>query len=197
MWLPTFPFNSLLLLPVLIQVTLSLHTHLQQALDSVTGLAVNNSQIQPGLLGMLTAPRRWIKSWLRTITVEQSAETVLPVTDWQTMPLSYSLRDFDLTRVISIFMNPVLYHSLLLHMELPSLKWKWIQNITSSEKHSQQQMMLYPLCPIIFSAAALNALKIWKIMFSFPVLSRGVGNLPKGWLQCIIWVSHNSSKGQI
>lgn len=92
---------------MLIQVTLSLHTHLQQALDSVTGLAVNNSQIQPGLLGMLTAPRRWIKSWLRTITVEQSAETVLPVTDRQTMPLSYSLRDFDLTGVISIFMKHI------------------------------------------------------------------------------------------
>lgn len=131
---------------------------------------------------MLTAPRRWIKCWLRTITVEQSVETVLPVTDRQTMPLSYNLRDFDLTRV---FMNPMLYYSLLLHIELPSLKWKWIQNITSSQKHSLQQTMLHPLCPIIFSAAALNALRNWKIVFSFPMLSRGVGNLPKGWLHSV------------
>jgi len=139
---------------------------------------------------MLTVSRGWIKGWLRTITVEQSVETVLPMTERQTVPLPYHWRDFDLTGVISIFMNSRLYYSnsLLLHIELWSFKWKWIQNITSFQKHSLQQIIPHPLHPILFSAATLIPLRNWKSLFSFPVLPRGVDNLPKGWL-------HNLSLG--
>lgn len=139
---------------------------------------------------MLTVSRGWIKGWLRTITVEQSVETVLPMNERQTVPLPYHWRDFDLTGVISIFMNSRLYYSnsLLLHIELWSFKWKWIQNITSFQKHSLQQIIPHPLHPILFSAATLIPLRNWKSLFSFPVLPRGVDNLPKGWL-------HNLSLG--
>lgn len=136
---------------------------------------------------MLTASRSWIKGWLRAITVEQSLETVLPVTDRQTVPLSYYLRDLHLTRVISVFMNSRLYYcnSLFLHIQLPSLKWKSIQNITSSQRQSLQPTIPHLLYPILSSAATLNTAKNWKVLFSLPVLSRGVDNLPNGWLHSV------------
>ena len=133
---------------------------------------------------MLTASCSWIKGWLRAITVERSVETVLPVTDRQTMSLSYRLRDLHLTRVISVFMISRLYYcnSLFLHIQLPSLKWKSIQNITCSQRHSLQPQCL--ILYILFSPCCYPEYckKNWKILFSFPVLSRGVDNLPKDWL---------------
>lgn len=118
---------------------------------------------------MLTATRSWIKGWLRAITVGQSVKTVLPVTDRQTVPLSYRLRDLHLTRVISVFMISRLYYcnSLFLHIKLPSLKWKSIQNITPSQRHSLQPTIPYPLYPILSSAATLNSAKNWKMYFPF------------------------------
>lgn len=133
---------------------------------------------------MLTASHSWIKSWLRAITAERSVETVQPMTDRQTVALSYHLRDLHLSRVISVFMNSRLYYcnSLLLNIQLPSLKGKSIQNITSSQKHRLQPTIPHPLSPILSSAATMNTEKKFKNLFSFPVLSREVDNLPKGWL---------------
>lgn len=135
---------------------------------------------------MWTASCSWINGWLWAISVEQSVETVLPVTDRHTVPLPHHLRDLHSTRVISVFINSKLYYcnSLVLHTQLPSLKRKSIQNITSSQEHSNQQ---YLILYILFSTLLLPWIlkKNWKILFSFPVLFRGVHNVPKGWLHCV------------
>lgn len=97
-------------------------------------------------------------------------ETVLPVTDRHTVPLPHHLRDLQLTRVISVFMNSKLCYcnSLFLHIRLPSLKRKLIHNITSSQKHSLQQTIPHPLYPILNSASTLNTEKeIEKSYFPF------------------------------
>lgn len=111
-------------------------------------------------------------------------------------PCSF-LRDLHSTSVISVFMISRLYYSLFLNIQLPTLKWKSIQNIVSSQRHSLQPTIPHPLYPILSSAATLNTAKNGKNLFSFPVLSRGGDNLPKGWLHSMSFGSPNSSNGQL